>query len=61
MSQIAFGQPQIKTDTIVFRWKEEVYEFPCAEVVPDHATYNGYFYEAKVSSLRKLARKADNG
>ena len=61
MKQVAFGQPQIHTDTIIFRWKDEIFEFPCLTLIPQYAKYNGYFYEAKVSDLKKLKKRAKHG
>lgn len=51
---IAVGFGDIMNDEIVFRYRDETFEFPTIKVI--HLTkHNGYFYEAKVESLRKLA------
>lgn len=54
---IAVGESNIKTDTMTFRFKSEVFEFPTSRVLPSVAIYNGYFYEASVKALRKLAKQ----
>ena len=54
---IAVGESNIKADTLVFRWKDEVFEFPTVELIPGIAAYNGYFYEAKVERLRTLEKE----
>ena len=51
---IAVGESNIKADTLVFRWKDEVFEFPTVALIPGIAAYNGYFYEAEVERLRKM-------
>lgn len=53
---LARGQTNIRTDTMTFRWRDEVYELPIGEAVL-LAQYNGYWYQAKVKALRKFARK----
>jgi hypothetical protein len=53
----AVGESNIKTDTMRFRFRDETFEFPASAVIPDIATYNGYFYEARVEDLRRLRAK----
>lgn len=58
---IAQGQSNIRTDTMTFRYRNEVWEFPTTRVIPGVAVYNGYFYEASVRALRKLAKENGHG
>ena len=53
---IAVGQTNIRTDSMILRWRDEVYEFPLTEALRV-ARYNGYWYEGKIKDIRKLARK----
>jgi hypothetical protein len=50
---LAVGHAAIKTDTMVFSFRDEVFEFP-GEVVQPIAKFNGYFYTVPVDKLRKL-------
>ena len=56
---IAVGQSNILTDTMTFRFKDELFEFPIIEVI-HIAHHNGYYYEAKVKRLRALRAKGRN-
>ena len=58
---IAVGSSNIRTDSIDFTFRKEKFSFNCEKVLPDIAKYNGYFYVAKVSDLRKLKREAKRG
>ena len=53
---IAVGKSDVRNDTMTFRWRDEVYEFPLLEVHP-LAYYNGYFHEIPVEKLRELKAK----
>ena len=55
---LAMGNSVLRTDTMRFRYRDEVFEFPCILVIPDIAVYNGYFYTAPVKRLRELQGKA---
>jgi hypothetical protein len=50
----AFGTSDIKSDTMTFRYREEMFVFPTLRVY-GVARFNGYFYEADIEDLRKLA------
>ena len=50
---MAYGAANIKTDTIIFRFKEEVFEFPLSVGWPI-AHFNGYFYQASIDDVRKI-------
>ena len=53
---VAVGYPDIKRDEMTFRYRKELFTFPiinCHHV----ARYNGYFYTAKISEVRKLAKE----
>ena len=52
---IAFGDSNIRNDTIVFRFRDEVFELPSMQAVKI-ATHNGYFYEAHIDDLRALSK-----
>lgn len=52
---IAVGQSDVKNDLLVFRFGEEVFEFPTIELV-GKTEWNGYFYTMKADKLRKLAK-----
>lgn len=56
---LAVGIQQIKNDSIFFRFRDETWEFPATIVLgyKGVARYNGSYYEAKVSVLRRLAKK----
>ncbi len=58
---VAQGVPQIKSETIFFRYGDETWEFPTYDVLgyKGIAKFNGIHYEAKVKDLKKLARKAN--
>jgi len=51
---VAVGQSEISTDTLLFRFREEIYSVPTISTV-GIATFNGEFYTAKVDKLRTLA------
>ena len=57
---VAYGASNIKTDTMIFKFKGQKFEFPTVKV---HALtyFNGYFYEAKIDDLRRLEREAAGG
>lgn len=57
---LAIGETNIRTDTMTFRFRDEVYEFPLGEALTV-AKYNGYWYEARVKNVRKLALGKRNG
>lgn len=58
---IAVGHSNVRSDTLTFRWQDETFTFPCADVPSSVYYYNGYFYEAKVKQLRALARRLGHG
>ena len=58
---LAVGVPQIRKDTIYFRYRDETFEFPTIQVLPNVAHFNGCYYEAKVSKLRKLKKESSHG
>lgn len=53
---IAIGQADIHNDMMHFRFRKQLFSFPTVDVC-HIATYNGYWYEARVSALRKLAKE----
>lgn len=61
----AIGFANIRSDTIIFRAGDKVWEFPAYDVLGHHgkniATYNGCYYEASVRRLNKLAKEKKNG
>lgn len=57
---IAVGWSDIKTDSLVFEFRKERFQFPTLEVLPI-AEYNGYFYVAPVKKLRALQKKKIDG
>jgi hypothetical protein len=54
---IAVGESNIERETMTFRFRDEVFEFPTFKVYP-HVVYNGYWYEAPIDKLRELEREA---
>lgn len=50
---IAVGYPDIKTDSIKFRYFDEYFEFPTVRAI-DICKFNGYFYEADIDDVRRL-------
>ena len=52
---LAVGEADQQRDEMTFRYRKEIFTFPTINCL--HVTkYNGYFYQAKVSELRKLAK-----
>ena len=60
---LAVGIQQIRKDSIFFRFRDETFEFPATELlgVKKIAKFNGCYYEAKVSTLRRLAKEKKHG
>ena len=58
---LAVGIQQIRSDSILFRFKDELWEFPAFYVLgvngKNIAKFNGNYYEAKPSRLRGLAKR----
>lgn len=56
---MAVGVQQIRTDSITFRFNDEVFDFPTYDVLgyKGIAHYNGSYYEAPIKALRKLKAK----
>lgn len=50
---VAVGYPDIRTDSIKFRYFDEYFEFPTVRTI-GIAKWNGYFYEADIDDVRKL-------
>lgn len=50
---VAVGQPDIRTDCIDFRFKDEKFRFPALDVY-GICKQNGSFFTAKVTKLRAL-------
>ena len=57
---IAVGRSDIGNDRVVFRFREETFEFPTVKLAGE-MEWNGYFYTMKVDRLRKLARERKHG
>ena len=57
---IAVGHSDVRTDTIMYRFKGETFTFPTSVAWP-FGRYNGYFYEAAIDDLRKLEAEAATG
>ena len=57
---IAVGHSDIRTDTLEFAFRAKRFTVPtmCAYGPEAIASYNGYFYTARVDDLRKLGRLA---
>lgn len=55
---IAVGHSDVTNDALVFRWRDELFTIPGRYLFGKEAvaSHNGYFYEAKVSKLRKLTQ-----
>jgi hypothetical protein len=60
---LAVGIGQIKSDAILFRFKDETWEFRAIDVLgyKGIAHYNGSYYEAPVKKLRLLAKAEKHG
>ena len=58
---VAVGYCNIRSDTLIFRFRDETFEFPTGDVLPGIAFWNGYFYTAPVKKLRKLEADAVSG
>ena len=55
----AVGDTDIKNDTMVFRYFDEVIEVPLAALPHIPSLYNGYFYVLPIGELRKIAAKKE--
>ena len=55
----AVGEPNIVNDSMIFRFKEEVFEIPTA-LLP-YNTFNGYFHEIPIDELRKIEAEMAGG
>ena len=53
---VARGFSEIKTDSIRFLFRDEEYNIPSIHAVRI-AKWNGYFYEAQIKAVRKLAKE----
>ena len=51
----AMGEADVRNDEMTFRFRNEVFTFPTMHCI-HIARFNGYWYEAKISELRKLAK-----
>ncbi len=51
----AVGQPNIRDDTMTFKFEDETYTIPTAKL--PHNTYNGYFHSLPIEEVRKLAKE----
>ena len=49
----AYGHSDVKTDTMVFTFKSEKFEFPTTKAF-EIVRWNGYFYEANIEDVRRL-------
>ncbi len=54
---VAVGSSDVQKDAMVFRFRDEVFEFPTLKAF-HLARWNGYFYEASVDDIRKLEAEA---
>jgi hypothetical protein len=57
---IAVGHSDVKSDTMVFRFRDEKFELPSIDAMRV-ARYNGYFYEAHIDDLRRLETEKAGG
>ena len=53
---LAVGQPDIRSDSIYFSYKDEKFNFPALQVI-GICKQNGSFYTAKVKKLRELRNR----
>jgi len=58
---IAVGHADIARDTVIYRFRDEIFEFPTHKVPRNFLNYNGYFYTAHVDDLRKLEAESASG
>lgn len=65
---IAIGHADIKNDTVLYRYKDELFEVPTLEAhalkfldAGENAPYgfNGYFYTAPIEELRKIGLRKE--
>jgi len=56
--KLAVGQPDIKADEIVFRFRDEIFAFPTKSVALD-CTADGSFYIISIAKLRALKRSLE--
>lgn len=57
---VAYGQANIKGDSMGFIFKGETFEFPTFRI-HGFARWNGHFYEANVDDLRRLEADSAGG
>jgi hypothetical protein len=60
---IAVGSADIRNDTVLFRYRDEIFEFPTSKIYhmrfgPDEG-FNGYFYSIPVEKLRALKQELE--
>jgi hypothetical protein len=60
---IAVGCCDIRNDTVLYRYRDETFEFPTSKVYhmrfgPNYG-FNGYFYTAPVEKLRELKQELE--
>ena len=54
----AVGEVDIRTDSMVFRYNDEVFEIPLSSgKINPYALHNGYFYEIPIERLRKIMKE----
>lgn len=63
---LAVGMPEIRTDGVFFRYRDEKFEFPSSILNEKHGgrnivRYDGLLYLASVKKLRALAKKEKHG
>jgi len=57
---LAVGHSNVRTDTMTFRFRDEVFELPTNKL---HGImqWNNLFYEARVDDLRRVEREQASG
>ena len=53
----AVGQPNIRDDTMTFRFEDETYGIPLNKIPNISLLYDGYFYQMPIEKVRELAKE----
>ena len=53
----AVGSPNIRDDTMTFRFEDETWTVPMLKLPPPSTLFNGYFYTIPIEQLREIVKE----
>ena len=53
----AVGQPNIRDETMTFRFEDETWTVPMLKLPSPAMMFNGYFYTIPIETLRKIIKE----